>query len=155
MHAFAIVRRSMGRHLDTIATHAGALAKAIRKETRAVWLETPTNPLLKVIDLAAVVDVARAKKLVTIVDNTFATPVFQRPLEAGVDLVVHSTTKYLNGHADVVGGMVVTRDPKLHERLKFLQNAIGAVPSPMDCWLTTRGLRTLAVRMERHEKNAM
>ena len=130
------------------------LSDAIRPETKAVWVETPTNPLLKIVDLAAVAEISKAKKLVSIVDNTFATPIFQRPLELGIDVVVHSTTKYLNGHADVVGGLVVTRDAGLHERLKFLQNAIGAVTSPMDSFLTLRGLRTLPLRMERHDANA-
>src|SRR5207244_13196756 len=128
-------------------TSPSALEKSIRPNTRAVWLETPTNPLLKVIDLAHVVEVCKAKKLVSIVDNTFATPIFQRPLELGADVVVHSTTKYINGHADVVGGVAITKDDALHTKLRFLQNAIGAVPGPMACFLTLRGLRTLAVRM--------
>ena len=135
-------------------TDPKSLAAAYRPETKAIWVETPTNPLLKVIDLAAVAEFARAKKLVSIVDNTFATPIFQRPLEHGIDVIVHSTTKYLNGHADVVGGAVVARDPALIERLRFLQNAIGAVASPMDAFLTLRGLRTLPLRMERHDANA-
>lgn len=135
-------------------TDPKALAASWRPETRAIWVETPTNPLLKVIDLAAIADFARSKKLVSIVDNTFATPIFQRPFELGIDVVVHSTTKYLNGHADVVGGAVVTRDPALIERLRFLQNAIGGVASPMDAFLTLRGLRTLPLRMERHDANA-
>jgi len=135
-------------------TDPKALAAAYRPETKAIWVETPTNPLLKVIDLTAVAEFARAKKIVSIVDNTFATPIFQRPLEHGIDIIVHSTTKYLNGHADVVGGAVVARDPALIERLRFLQNAIGGVASPMDSFLTLRGLRTLPLRMERHDRNA-
>ncbi len=138
----------------TDLTDPANLERAWRPNTRAVWVETPTNPLLKVIDLRALAEFCRVKGLVSIVDNTFATPIFQRPLDLGIDVVVHSTTKYLNGHADVVGGAVVTRDAAHAERLRFLQNAIGAVPSPMDCFLTLRGLRTLALRMERHERNA-
>jgi cystathionine gamma-lyase len=111
--------------------------------------------MLKLVDLAAVAALARAHGARSVVDNTFATPCFQRPLEHGVDLVVHSTTKYLNGHSDVVGGAIVTRDAELHGRLAFLQNAVGAVPSPMDAFLVLRGLKTLGVRMERHARNAL
>ncbi len=128
-------------------------AAAIPEGTRLVWLETPTNPLLKVSDIAAVVARARAVGALVAVDNTFATPVFQRPLSLGADFVVHSTTKYLNGHSDVVGGAVMLNDDAAYERLKFLQNAAGAVPGPMDCWLTLRGLKTLHVRMERHMRS--
>jgi cystathionine gamma-lyase len=130
-----------------------APADAIPEGTRLVWLETPTNPLLKISDIAAVA--ARCKQVgaVLAVDNTFATPYFQRPLELGADLVVHSTTKYLNGHSDVVGGIVLTKDPAIAEKLRFLQNAIGAVPGPWDCWLTLRGVKTLALRMARHQEN--
>ena len=131
------------------------LEKAMRPRTRLVWVESPTNPLLKLVDLGAVAAVARARGARTVVDNTFATPFFQRPLEHGVDLVCHSTTKYLNGHSDVVGGAVLTSDGELHQRLAFLQNAVGAVPSPMDSFLVLRGLKTLPVRMERHADNAM
>jgi cystathionine gamma-lyase len=131
------------------------LESAMRPRTRLVWIESPTNPLLKLVDLGAVAAVARARGARTVVDNTFATPFFQRPLEHGIDLVCHSTTKYLNGHSDVVGGAVLTSDDELHQRLAFLQNAVGAVPSPMDSFLVLRGLKTLAVRMERHAANAM
>jgi cystathionine gamma-lyase len=127
---------------------------AIPEGTSLVWLETPTNPLLKVSDIRRVAARARAVGAKLAVDNTFATPFFQRPLELGADLVVHSTTKYINGHSDVVGGIVVTADPQLAEKLRFLQNAVGAVPGPWDCWLTLRGVKTLAVRMERHQQNA-
>ena len=122
-------------------------ARALRKTTKLVWIESPTNPMLKLVDLAAVARIARAHGARTVVDNTFATPYFQRPLELGIDVVAHSTTKYLNGHSDVVGGAVLTTDGALHERLKFLQNAVGGVPSPMDCFLVLRGLKTLHVRM--------
>jgi cystathionine gamma-synthase len=117
-----------------------------------IWVETPTNPLLNVIDIKGVV--ARRGAALVAVDNTFATPVNQRPLELGADFVVHSTTKYLGGHSDVVGGVVVTRDPDWYERLRFVQNAIGAVPGPMDCFLVHRGLRTLHLRMEAHARSA-
>ena len=132
-----------------------ALDAAVRPETRLLWLESPTNPLLRLVDLAAVTSRARARGLRTVVDNTFATPFFQRPLALGADLVVHSTTKYLNGHSDVVGGAALTSDDALAARLRFLQNAVGAVPGPMDCFLVLRGLKTLHVRMQRHAENAL
>jgi cystathionine gamma-synthase len=126
----------------------------MQSTTRLVWLETPTNPLLKLSDIAAVATIAHAKGAWLGVDNTFASPALQRPLALGADLVVHSTTKYLGGHSDVVGGAIVVRDIALYERLKFLQNAIGAVPGPMDCFLTLRGIKTLALRMQAHCRNA-
>lgn len=126
---------------------------AIPAGTKLVWLETPTNPLLKVSDIAAVCARAHAVGAVVVVDNTFATPYFQQPLALGADFVVHSTTKYLNGHSDVVGGFVAMNDDSAYEKLKFLQNAAGAVPGPMDCWLVLRGLKTLGIRMERHQSN--
>ena len=129
--------------------------RAIKPETRMVWVETPTNPLLKIVDLEAIAAIARKRKLVSVCDNTFASPWIQRPLELGFDLVVHSTTKYLNGHSDVIGGAAVLRDETWKEKLAFLQNAVGGVPSPFDAFLTLRGIKTLAVRMERHCGNAM
>lgn len=134
-----------------------AVARALRSNTRLVWLETPTNPLLKIADIAAVVGVARLQPSHpwVAVDNTFASPALQRPLGLGADFVVHSTTKYIAGHSDVVGGALVTTDQDAYERLKFLQNAVGAVPGPMDCFLTLRGVKTLALRMERHSQNAL
>ena len=131
------------------------LLSAIRPETKAVWFETPTNPLLKLVDIAAVADICRKNNLVSIVDNTFMTSFFQRPLEFGIDIVVHSTTKYLNGHSDIIGGAIVTSNQDLAEKIYFLQNAVGAVPSPMDSFMVLRGLKTLHVRMERHEQNAL
>ncbi len=128
------------------------LVAAIPAGTKLVWLETPTNPLLKVSDIAAVCARAHAVGAKVVVDNTFATPYFQRPLALGADFVLHSTTKYLNGHSDVVGGMVATNDTAAYEQLKFLQNAAGGVPGPMDCWLTLRGLKTFHVRMDRHQQ---
>jgi cystathionine gamma-lyase len=130
------------------------LETAIPAGTNLVWLESPTNPLLKITDIAAVAARCTAIGARLVVDNTFATPVFQRPLSLGADLVVHSTTKYLNGHSDVVGGICVTADAALAAELRFLQNASGAVPGPWDAWLTLRGLKTLAIRMERHQQNA-
>ena len=128
-----------------------ALAAALHgpRPARMVWIETPTNPLLKVVDIAAVTRLAASAGALTVVDNTFATPYLQRPLELGATIVLHSATKYLGGHSDVIGGLLATRDDELAERLRFTQNAAGAVPSPFDCWLLMRGIRTLAVRMER------
>jgi cystathionine beta-lyase/cystathionine gamma-synthase len=131
-----------------------AFDAAMRPNTKLVWVETPTNPLLKICDIAAVADICRKRRVIFAVDNTFMSPMLQRPLALGASMVVHSTTKYLNGHADVVGGIVVTSDDILRERLQFLQNAIGAVPSPLDCFLVLRGTKTLHVRMERHVANA-
>jgi cystathionine gamma-lyase len=131
------------------------VAGALRRNTRLVWIESPTNPMLKLVDLAAVAALARAHGARTVVDNTFATPFNQRPIELGIDVVTHSTTKYLNGHSDVVGGAVLTSDPGLFERLRFLQNAVGAVASPFDSFLVLRGLKTLHLRMARHAENAL
>jgi cystathionine gamma-synthase len=132
----------------------GAVRRAIRPETRLVWVETPTNPALNVVDVPGVIEAAGPDALVA-VDNTFATPVHQRPLELGAGAVVHSTTKYLGGHSDAVGGAVVVRDPALHERVRFVQNAVGAVPGPLDCFLVHRGLRTLHLRMAAHAENGL
>jgi cystathionine beta-lyase/cystathionine gamma-synthase len=131
-----------------------AVAAALRPETRLVWLETPTNPLLGLADIAAVSRLAHDAGAQVAVDNTFATPFLQQPLALGADFVVHSTTKYLGGHSDVVGGAILTSNAAAYERLKFLQNAIGAIPGPLDCWLVLRGLKTLPLRMERHCANA-
>ena len=127
---------------------------AIRKETKLIWAETPTNPLLKVTDLEAVGKIAKERNLIFGVDSTFATPVFLRPLEFGVDLVMHSTTKYISGHNQLIGGMVITNREDLFDKLKFVQKTIGAVPSPFDCWLTLLGVKTLDVRMKKHAENA-
>lgn len=130
------------------------IERALRPSTKLLWLESPSNPLLKITDLAAAAAIARARGVRVVVDNTFATPYLQRPLDHGADIVVHSTTKYLNGHADVIGGALATNDPALHEQLRFFQNAVGAVPGPQDCFLTLRGIKTLSVRMDRHCDNA-
>jgi cystathionine beta-lyase/cystathionine gamma-synthase len=135
-------------------TDPAKVAAALRPTTRLVWVETPSNPMLKVFDVAALADVARRHGALLAVDNTFATPMLQRPLDLGAHLAVHSTTKYLNGHSDVVGGAVVTADDALAERLHFVQKAVGGVPSPFDCYLVLRGLKTLAVRMDRHVATA-
>lgn len=132
-----------------------ALEEAIKPNTRMLWLETPSNPLLNITDLEMAVDVARKHDLLTAIDNTFATPYFLRPVEYGIDIVVHSTTKYLNGHCDVVGGAVVTTTDDLTERMQFLLNAMGTCASPFDCWLVLRGIETLPVRMRQHEQNAI
>ncbi|MEX2457374.1 MAG: cystathionine gamma-synthase [Actinomycetota bacterium] len=140
-----------GLEFDTVdLTDHRAVGAAMREETRMIWAETPTNPLLKVVDIAAVADVAHAGSARLVVDNTFASPYLQRPLAHGADVVVHSTTKYLGGHSDVVGGAILTGDGELHERLAFLQNAAGAVPGPFDCFLVLRGVKTLALRMDAH-----
>jgi cystathionine beta-lyase/cystathionine gamma-synthase len=130
------------------------IQKAFNSNTKMVWIETPTNPLLKIFDIDAICRISKAKNVLVIVDNTFATPYFQKPLLLGADVVVHSTTKYINGHSDVIGGAVIMNDDGIYERVKFYQNSIGAVPSPFDSWLTLRGLKTLVVRMHQHEKNA-
>jgi cystathionine beta-lyase/cystathionine gamma-synthase len=137
-------------------TDPESLAEALTPSTRLVWLETPSNPLLSVTDIRAVAEIVHAhpNHPLLVVDNTFATPYLQRPLELGADIVVHSTTKYLGGHSDVVGGAVVVKDRELYEKLAFLQNAVGAVPGPMDCFLVLRGIKTLPLRMERHAQNA-
>ncbi len=150
-------KRSAGHQVSFVdLSEPAALAAAVHPGTRLVWVETPTNPLLKLVDLAAVAQVAHQHGLLAVCDNTFATPFIQRPLEHGFDIVVHSTTKYLNGHSDAIGGAAVVRHGSdLAERLGYLQNAVGAVPSPFDAFLTLRGIKTLALRMERHCSNAL
>ncbi|OIO10325.1 MAG: cystathionine gamma-synthase [Elusimicrobia bacterium CG1_02_63_36] len=137
------------------ASDIGAIDKAITPKTKLLWIETPSNPLLKLCDIRAVAKLAKERGVKLCVDNTFATPVLQQPLEMGADIVAHSTTKYIGGHSDVVGGAVVTNDEEIYEKLKFLQNATGAVPGPMDCFLVLRGTKTLPLRMERHSANAL
>jgi cystathionine gamma-synthase len=136
----AEINENLGAHLD--------------ERTRIVWLETPTNPLLNVIDIRAAAEAAHAAGALVVVDNTFASPYLQQPLSLGADVVLHSTTKYLGGHSDLVGGFLATNDPTVAERLYFLQKSLGAVPGPFDCWLVLRGLKTLAVRMRQHCANA-
>lgn len=136
-------------------TDVAQIEKAIKPTTKMIWFETPSNPLLKVADLRGVAGLAQKHGILTAVDNTFASPYFQRPLELGIDMVVHSTTKFLGGHSDTVGGAIMTSHEKVFERLSFSQNAIGAIPGPFDSWITLRGLKTLAIRMKAHEANAM
>ena len=148
-------RRSAGLAFTfTPLPDRGTLERAIRPNTRMIWVETPSNPLLKLVDLGMVAEVARRRGVLSVADNTFATPWAQRPIELGFDVVVHSATKYLNGHSDIVGGVVVTASEPLAERLAFLQNAIGAIASPFESFLVMRGMKTLALRMERHTANA-
>jgi cystathionine gamma-synthase len=147
----ARVMNGWGVEFDTVdLADEGSLRSTIRDPTRIVWLETPTNPLMKIVDIERVAAISRESGAMCVVDNTFATPYLQRPLELGADVVVHSVTKYLGGHSDLIGGAIVTSDDELIERLTFLQNAAGAVPGPMDCFLALRGVKTLAIRMEAH-----
>lgn len=150
-------KRSAGLSVSFVDfTDLAAVEAAIRPETRMLWVETPTNPLLRIVDLEAVAALARRNNLISVADNTFCSPYLQRPLELGIDLVVHSTTKYLNGHSDMVGGCVVVGDNAgLKDRMKFLQNAVGAISGPFDSFLALRGIKTLALRMERHSSNGM
>jgi len=128
--------------------------KAIRPNTKMLWLETPTNPLLRLADIRAIADIAHRHKILLVVDNTFSSPYFQQPLDLGADIVVHSTTKYINGHSDVIGGIVVMNDEEVYQNIQFYQNAAGAIPGPFDAWLTLRGVKTLAIRMRQHAENA-
>lgn len=132
-----------------------ALTAALRVNTRAIWTETPTNPLMNLLDLAAIAAIAKVHGIITICDNTFLSPYFQRPLDLGIDIVLHSTTKYINGHSDVVGGAVIVKDAALAERIGFYQNAMGTCAGPQDCFLVLRGVKTLAVRMDAHHRNAL
>ena len=155
----------VSRHFNTILTRYGLtftytdttnpkkVREAIRPDTKMLWVETPTNPLLKVTDLNAMNEIAKENNLLYAVDSTFATPVFLRPLEFGADIVMHSTTKYLSGHNQLIGGIVITNQESIFEEMKFVQKTIGAVPSPFDCWLTLLGIKTLSIRMERHSAN--
>jgi cystathionine gamma-lyase len=150
-------RRSAGHQVSFLdLSDSAALESAIRPQTRLLWVETPTNPLLKLVDLTAVARIAHQHGLLAVCDNTFATPFIQRPLEHGFDIVLHSTTKYLNGHSDAIGGAAIVRaGSDLAERIAYLQNAVGGVPGPFDSFLTLRGIKTLALRMERHCANAL
>jgi len=137
------------------ATSSLLIEEAIKPETKLIWLETPTNPLLKVCDITAISEIAHRHKKLVIVDNTFLSPYFQNPVVLGADIVVHSITKYIAGHSDVIGGAIMLNDRDLYEKLKFCQNALGVVPSPFDCYLVLRGLKTLSLRMDKHQSNAM
>ncbi len=157
--SYRIFERVMSRYkVETSyvpVDNTAAYERVIRPNTKLIWLETPTNPLLNLADIAAVAAIAHRHNLLLVVDNTFASPYFQQPLKLGADIVVHSTTKYINGHSDVIGGALVTNNEEAYQSIKFYQNAAGAVPSPFDSWLTLRGIKTLAVRMRQHEENAL
>ncbi len=156
---YRIFERVMRRYnVEVSYVPAGKVAnyeKAIRPNTKMIWLETPTNPLLRLIDIQAIAALAHSRNLLVVVDNTFASPYFQQPLKLGADIVVHSTTKYINGHSDTIGGALVTSNEEAYQAIKFYQNAAGGVPGPFDAWLTLLGLKTLAVRMRQHEANAL
>ncbi len=156
--SYRIFERIMRRYnVETsyvTANNIGDYERAIRPKTRLIWLETPTNPLLTLVDIQAVAEIAHRHNLLVAVDNTFSSPYIQQPLSLGADIVVYSTTKYLNGHSDVIGGAVVTNNEGAYQSIKFYQNAAGGVPGPFDAWLTLRGIKTLAVRMRQHEENA-
>jgi cystathionine beta-lyase/cystathionine gamma-synthase len=156
--SYRIFERVMRRYnVETSYVTAGNIAEyeqAIRPNTKLIWLETPTNPLLRLVDIRAVAEIAHRHNILLVVDNTFSSPYFQRPLDLGADIVLHSTTKYINGHSDVIGGVVITNNEEVYQSLQFYQNAAGAVPGPFDSWLTLRGIKTLAVRMRQHEENA-
>ena len=136
------------------ASKTANIENAVKKNTKMIFVETPTNPMLILTDLKVVSEIAKKNNLISVCDNTFMSPYFQNPLDWGIDIVLHSTTKYLNGHSDVIGGMLITSNEKYHERLRYIQNAAGGVPSPFDCWLILRSTKTLAVRMKQHEENA-
>ena len=148
-------KRSAGLEFSFVdASDLEAVRRSIRGNTRMIWVETPSNPLLKIIDLAGISAIAKERGLLTVSDNTFATPYLQRPIDVGFDIVVHSATKYINGHSDIIGGIAVVKDASLGERLAFLQNAVGAIASPFDSFLALRGLKTMHLRMDRHCQNA-
>lgn len=152
---FELVMKQHGLEFTWVkGTDPQAFAAAIKPNTKVMWLETPTNPMVSIIDIAAITKIAKSAGVTSVVDNTFATPYFQSPLDLGADLVVHSTTKYIGGHSDVVGGAIMGNSTNLYDQLYFVQKSVGAVPSPFDCWLSLRGLKTLALRMERHSASA-
>ena len=136
-------------------TNLEQIKQTFNPSTKMVWIETPTNPTLKIFDIATISEISRQRNAITVVDNTFMSPYFQKPLMLGADIVVHSSTKYINGHSDVIGGAIVLNDNELYNKIRLVQKTVGAISSPFDSWLTLRGLKTLAIRMERHEKNAM
>lgn len=153
---FTKVFQNLGLRFTFVdSSDPNSIARALEEDTRLIWLETPSNPLLRLCDIRAIANIAKLRQILIAVDNTFVSPYFQQPLDLGADLVVHSTTKYISGHSDVVGGAILTRSEALYEQLAFLQNSLGGVPGPFDAWLTLRGLKTLALRMEKHQQNAM
>jgi cystathionine beta-lyase/cystathionine gamma-synthase len=153
---FELIMKDFGLDFSWVDTSdTSNIEKAIKKNTKMIFVETPTNPMLILTDLVAVAKIAKGNKLISVVDNTFMSPYFQNPLTFGIDIVLHSQTKYINGHSDVIGGILITNDSNIHDRLRYVQNAVGSVPSPFDCWLILRSTKTLAVRMERHNSNAI
>lgn len=153
---FELIMKDYGLNFSWVdTTDSGNIEKAITSATKMVFIETPTNPMLNITDIRKVSEICKAHNLISVCDNTFMSPYFQNPLSLGCDIVLHSQTKYINGHSDIIGGILVTADDKIHDRLRYIQNAVGSVPSPFDCWLILRSTKTLAVRMERHNKNAM
>jgi len=152
---FEHIFKPYGLQFTYVSGNTGDFEKAIKPETKLFWIESPTNPLLRIIDISGVSSLAHKNNIKVVVDNTFASPFFQQPLLLGADLVVHSTTKYIGGHSDLIGGALIVNDEEWYAKLKFLQNAIGAVPGAFDCWLMLRGIKTLSVRMKRHEENAL
>jgi cystathionine beta-lyase/cystathionine gamma-synthase len=153
---FELIMKDYGLNFSWVDTsNLNNIENAIQKNTKLVYLETPTNPMLNLTDLSGAAEICKRNNLISIVDNTFMSPYFQNPLSLGIDIVIHSSTKYINGHSDVIGGIIITSDEKIHERIRYVQNAVGAVPSPFDCWLVLRSTKTLAVRMERHNQNAI
>ena len=152
---FEEVFKPFGLEFTYVGWEADEYKQAVKKNTKLFWIESPTNPLIRLIDIRAVADIAHNKGIRVVMDNTFATPVFQQPLELGADLVIHSTTKYIGGHSDLIGGAAILNDRSWYEKIKHIQNAVGAVPGPFDSWLMLRGIKTLAIRMKQHEKNAL
>lgn len=153
---FELVMKDFGIEYSWVDTSdVSNIEKAIKKNTKLVFLETPTNPMLVLTDIAEAAKICRKHNLISVVDNTFMSPYFQNPLTFGIDIVIHSSTKYINGHSDVIGGILITNNEDIHKRLRYVQNAAGGVPSPFDCWLILRSTKTLAVRMERHNQNAI
>jgi len=152
---FDRIMRNFGIDFSYVdGTNLDQFEAGLRPETKMVWIETPTNPLLKIVDIAGTAKIAHDHNSLVVVDNTFMSPYLQQPLKLGADVVMHSTTKYLGGHSDLIGGALILSDPALHEKARFAQNAVGAVPGPLDCWLVLRGVKTLVVRMDRHCNNA-
>jgi cystathionine beta-lyase/cystathionine gamma-synthase len=153
---FELIMKDFGLEFSWVDTsNSNNIIRAIKSNTKMIFVETPTNPMLILTDLEAVGKISKEYNLISVVDNTFMSPYFQNPLTFEIDIVMHSQTKYINGHSDVIGGILITNDSKIHDRLRYVQNAIGSVPSPFDCWLILRSTKTLAVRMERHNSNAM
>lgn len=153
---FELIMKDFGLDFSWVnTTEVKKIEKAIKKNTKMVFIETPTNPMLNLTDIKGTAEICKKNNLICVVDNTFMSPYFQNPLTLGATIVLHSQTKYINGHSDVIGGILITGDEKIHDRLRYIQNAMGAVPSPFDCWLILRSTKTLAVRMERHNFNAM